>query len=115
MLGLAFLAVLLGSFFRTRWSLHEYFTPHSNSRYVFVPQLVAIWLLVAAACQKGWTAKVAAAVLVLGLAVNLPRLREPAYADLQWDLYVPRIRAGEAIRIPINPPGWILNLPAKPK
>jgi hypothetical protein len=115
MLGLAFLAILLASLFRTRGTLHEYFTPHSNSRYMFVPQLLAVWLLVEAACRKGRIATCAAVVLTVSLAVNLPRLREPAYADMQWARYVPKIRAGEALKIPINPPGWILTLPAMPK
>jgi len=115
MLGLAFLAILGASLLRTRWTLHEYFTPHSNSRYMFMPQLIALWLLLLTACQAGRPGRLAAALALWCLAVNAPRLREPAYADLQWARYAPAIRTGEAQRIPINPPGWILTLPARPK
>jgi len=114
-LGIALFGILAASLLRTRWTLHEYFTPHSDSRYVFVPQLLALWLLISAACGSGWTARWAAAAALACLAFNLPRLREPAYADMKWTLYVPAIRAGEAVRIPINPEGWILTLPAREK
>jgi hypothetical protein len=56
---------------------------------------------------------VAAILLLVAFLANLPRLREPAYADLHWELYVPRIRAGEAVTVPINPQGWVTNLPAR--
>ena len=115
MLLLAFLAILGASLLRTRWTLHEYFTPHSNSRYMFVPQLIALWLLLLAACQGGRPARLAAALALWCLSVNLPRLREPAYTDLHWSRYAPAIRTGQAQGIPINPPGWILKLPARPK
>ena len=115
MIAAALVLVLGASLFRTRWTLHEYIMPHSNSRYVFVPQLLSIWLLGTLACQRGRAAKAALWVALWGLAVNAPRLRESAYPDLQWSRFTEQIRAGEGARIPINPPGWILTLPARPK
>jgi hypothetical protein len=115
LLGLAFAAMLLGAFVRTRHTMDGYFEPHVASRYAYIPQLAAIWLLVLTAGRKGLSARIAAALLVLALAANIPRLREPAFADLHWGLYAPRIRAGERVVVPVNPPGWQMTLPARKK
>jgi len=111
MIAAALLLILAASLFRTRWTLHEYFTPHSNSRYVFLPQLLALWLLGTLAAGRGRAARIALAVALWCLAANLPRLREAAYPDMAWGRYAGRIREGRAMTIPINPPGWTLTLP----
>jgi hypothetical protein len=112
-LGLAFAGLLLSVFYRTRHSLDLFFIPHARARYVFLPQLIAIWLLVSTATQAGRTGRVAAAVAFWALLVNLPRLREPAYADMHWSRYVPMIRAGEPVTVPTNMPGLEMHLPAR--
>jgi hypothetical protein len=115
LLGLAFAAMLLGAFIRTRHTLGEYFLPLAHARYVFIPQLVAIWLLLSTADEKGRAGRAAAALAVMGLLLNVPRYREPAYVDMHWDRYAPRIRAGERVVVPVNPPGWVMPLPARRK
>jgi hypothetical protein len=115
LLGLAFLVLLAAAFYRTRYNIDWYFLPLYQARYVFVPQLIAIWLLLAAAGDTGRTARVCALLAAWALVANLPRDREPAYVDLQWSRYEPRIRAGLPVTIPTNPPGWYLPLPARPK
>jgi hypothetical protein len=105
--------MLAGTLFRTRYSLGEYFVPLGNGRYVFIPQLIAIWLLLLTAAARGRAGKVAAALVILAVLANIPRLREPAYADLHWGLYAPHIRAGERVVVPVNPPGWMMPLPAR--
>jgi hypothetical protein len=114
-LGLAFAGLLLSVFYRTRHSLDLFFIPHARARYVFLPQLIAIWLLVSAAAQKGRAGRIAAAVAIWALVVNLPRLREPAYADMHWSRYVPMIRAGEPVTVPTNMPGLEMHLPGRSK
>jgi hypothetical protein len=115
LLGLAFAVLVLGALVRTRYALGEYFKPLADGRYVYLPQLIAIWLLIATACTKGLAGRVSAALLVLGLLGNLPTYREPAYADLHWERYAPHIRAGERVTVPVNPPGWLMPLPARRK
>jgi hypothetical protein len=111
MLGLAYAVFLAASSVRTYSTAARYFIPHSHSRYVFVPQLLTVFLLLMAAVQNGRSARIFAWALAWCLLVNIPRLREPAYADMQWSLYAPRIRAGEPVTVPINPPGWTMKLP----
>lgn len=115
LLGLAFFSLLAAALFRTRYNYDWYFLPMSQARYVFLPQLVAIWLLLAAAGERGRPARICTALALWALVVNIPRDQEPAYLDMQWPRYEERIRAGLPVTIPTNPPGWYMPLPARPK
>jgi hypothetical protein len=115
MLGLAFFGMVAGTLYRTRHALDGYFIPLSHARYVFIPQLIAIWLLLAAVGERGRAGRIAALVCAWALLVNIPRYREPAYVDLHWSRYEPRIRAGQPVVVPTNPPGGYMPLPARPK
>jgi hypothetical protein len=115
MLGLAFFGMLAGTLYRTKHSLDGYFIPLSHARYVFIPQLLAIWLLLSAVGQRGRVGRIAPLLCVWALLVNIPRYREPAYVDLHWSRYEPRIRAGLPVTVPTNPPGWFMPLPPRRK
>ena len=114
-LGLVFAAVLASAFLRTRHAMGLYFIGHADSRYVYVPQLIAIWLLISAAVERSRISGVCTALAVWALAVNIPRLREAAYVDMHWATYADRMRAGEAVTVPTNPPGWYMHLPSRPR
>jgi hypothetical protein len=47
------------------------------------------------------------------LITNIPRLSYEALTDLHWNDYAARMRAGEAVVVPINPTGWTIPLPAR--
>jgi hypothetical protein len=112
-LGLIFAVVVASVLCRVRHSLGMFFTPHTRARYVFVPQLVAIWLLLLTAVQTGRAARICAILAAWGLLVNIPTYREAAYLDMNWASYAARIREGEEVNAPINPPGWILKIPQR--
>jgi len=114
-LGLAFFLILAGTLYRASNGYYLFFTPETRARYVYIPQLLALWLLVASAVQSGRPAQICALLCVWALLVNLPRLREPAYPDLHWADYAGRIRAGEAVSVPVNPRGFTVELPARAK
>jgi hypothetical protein len=114
-LGLAFAVMVAAALYRCRHGLYLFFTPETRARYLYVPQLLALWLLIAAAVGRGRTARICALLCAWGFAVNVPRLRERALVDLHWPLYAERIRAGEAVAVPTNPAGWSLRLPARDK
>jgi hypothetical protein len=115
LLVLAFFAMLAGSLYRTRYTLYEFSHQFAHARYVFIPQLIAIWLLLSAVGQKGLAGRLAPALCAWALLVNIPRYREPAYADMHWGRYEPAIRSGAPVTVPINPPGWVMPLPARAK
>jgi hypothetical protein len=112
-MGFAFVVFVVAASVRTYSNLNLYFTDHAHSRYVFVPQLLTIFLLLAAAGKSDRWAKFFAIFAVCCFITNIPRLREPEYVDMQWQLYAPKIREGEAVTVPINPPGWEIHIPAR--
>jgi hypothetical protein len=113
LLGLAFFGILAGSLYRTRYELEGYMGPVGHARYVFIPQLIAMWLLLSAVGRKDVPGRIAPFLCAWVLLANLPRYREPAYEDLHWSQYEASIRAGEPVVVPINPPGWTMPLPAR--
>jgi hypothetical protein len=113
MLGLAFLLLLAAALYRLRYKFDEAFIPGSASRYFYIPQLVLMWLLIAAAGLKGRVGRLAPALLAWAVLVNAPRYRERAFVDMHWSLYEASIREGRPIIVPVNPPGWIMPLPAR--
>ena len=115
MLGLVFAVVLAGALYRTRHSLFLFFVPHTRARYFYMPQLIAIWLLLSWATQRGRAARVCTALALWALVVNLPRLREAPLRDMNWPAYAERIRAGEDVTSETNPPVWRTHFPGHPK
>jgi hypothetical protein len=115
-LGGAFLVLLAASLHRCRHVLPDLCHAGFGARYFFPLQLIVLWLLAALAVTgPRWASRCAAALLLWALAVNLPRLREPGLADLDWRGQAGKIRTGEAVAIPTNPGGepWFVRLPAR--
>ena len=78
-------------------------------------KVVAIWLLLSWATQRGRAARVCTALALWALVVNLPRLREAPLRDMNWPAYAERIRAGEDVTSETNPPVWRTHFPGHPK
>lgn len=113
-MALAAVAFLGASLWRCRFVLPSLADPVFGARYFYPIVMIVIWLLLWAATDaRRWAARAATIVALWALLINLPRLREPAFPDLMWEAYVPRIRAGEAVEVPVNPQPWIMRLPAR--
>jgi len=116
-LGIAFGLVLASALYRCRLVLPDLCHAGYGSRYFYFPQLMVLWLLIACAVEaRRWKSWGATALILWMLVVNVPRLRESALQDFRWKEYAARIRAGEAVEIPLNPGGvepWILRLPGR--
>jgi hypothetical protein len=115
LLGLASGLLLAASFYRQRFVLDRFFIPDYGARYFYVPQLILIWLLVLAFFQTRLTGMIPQLLLCGSFLLNLPRYRDRPYLDTRWSLYDPSIREGKAVVVPINPPGWVMILPAREK
>ncbi len=113
LLGLAFFALLGASLYRTRYTWPEFLEPRAHARYVYLPQLLLLWLLVCGGAMSGMSGRLAPLLLAWAVLVNLPRDQEPAYLNLHWERYQDAIRAGQPVVVPINPPGWVMPLPAR--
>jgi hypothetical protein len=111
----AFVLLLASSLYRVRVVLPELCHFFYGQRYFYPLQLIVLWLLLAATADpRRWVSRTAWGVLLWALVLNVPRLREPPFADLRWPVYAAKIRAGEAIDVPINPrPAWVIPFPAR--
>jgi hypothetical protein len=110
-----FYAIVAGTIYRQYINLPAMCTVGMGSRYFYLPQLIVLWLLLAALAGGGRLARLSLVALLLFAVSNVPRLKEPGLADLHWADYAPEILAGRAVVIPINPVGWSLSLPARQK
>lgn len=110
MLALAFLGLIAGATFRCRDVLPS-LLHGAGSRYFFPLQLIVLWLGLAAALEmRRGRAVVAWTLLAVVAGANLPRWREPGFADLKWAEYAARIRQGEEVTVRINP-DWEFVVP----
>jgi hypothetical protein len=112
MMGVAFVGLLAIALYRCRYVLPALFHG-AGCRYFFPLQTIALWLMVATALTARRPVSFLAWSAVAGIfALNVPRLREPAFADLNWPEYAARIRNGERVIVRINP-GWEFTMPGK--
>lgn len=112
LVGVAFLLLLLVSLYRCRFELAELQSPQHGTRYFFPLRVMLLWLVAALLHDEARRMRLFGALLLaVVLATNAGRLKEAPLKDLHWHDYVARIRDGEAVVIPINPPGWFVSLP----
>lgn len=111
-LGACCLLFVTSALYRQRADLPPMMAFGYGSRYFYAPQLLTLWLLLLNLSLRHWMAVPIKIGLGIFLLVNVPRLREPALQDFHWDDYVSRIRAGDAVVIPINPE-WKIPLPRR--
>lgn len=113
-LALAFAALLVSTLARTWPAMPLLCQPDSASRYIYPLQLLLLWLLLATARDPSRPFRLACLTLVLvALAANHSRFRIPPVPDKQWSRYVPQLRAGAEVTVPINPEGWEFPFPAR--
>lgn len=116
MLSVAFMLLLAASLYRCRWVLPDLQNPGYGSRYFFPLQMILLWTVASAlgGASRIWH-WIGLGVFAWSLVVNVHRLREPALGDFRWADYAERIHDGEAVVVPINPGGWTIPLPARPR
>jgi len=104
------LILLVSVIYRQRAHLSGISLPGVGSRYFYAPQLIVLWLLLDLQSRGARFARSAAVLLSLFLLVNIGRLRESPLIDYNWASYVPKIREGKPVDIPINPAGWKIHM-----
>ena len=89
-------------------------TPTAGDRYFFLSHVLLAWLLVILCVQcAGWARIFPVTLLAIAFGFNWPYLRSAPMHDYRWAQYVPAIREGKALSIPINPPGWVISSTGK--
>jgi hypothetical protein len=97
------------------WHQPDLLRPSGNGdRYLFVPRVITIWLIVDVIFQVR-AVSIAAALLLMAFGWNSDQWRKPNLPVLDWRSQAWRIDRGEEVHIPINPTApaglWTVTLP----
>lgn len=112
-LGAACALVLFSGFYRCRHFLSELLVPGNGERYFFIPEVLFLWLLLAAGESGKIWRTVSRAFFLLFVTASLFTLRFQPFVDYDWARYAAELRAGRASSFPVNPPGMTINAPAR--
>ncbi len=83
----------------------------NGDRYFFLPRLFTIWCVILLWRSRALGRAVVAPALVLALLSSATLgFRSVWFEDYQWEAHARRMERGERVRIPINPPGWYVDL-----
>jgi hypothetical protein len=109
------LLLLLAVLYAYKFNPEELIRAGSNPRYFYIPYVMLTWALIMLASQKErWSVILSALGLFLILISALTSdFREDPFIDYQWNAYSQWI-GKQDITIPINPPGWKINVEAQP-
>lgn len=81
-------------------------------RYFFIPGTLAVWFVAYATASFSFPYFIAAAaatyeITVMTLSLNYTGL---AKDDFQWSVWAKAIDTGLPVTVPVNPPGWLINV-----
>ena len=97
-------AVIMATIFRARYQLGAFAGLHNGDRYLFIPKLLTVWLLICGWSGPKWIRWSTGAACGLAFLATLAAWRYETLKDHHWAQYARRIQAGEAVTsIPINP------------
>jgi hypothetical protein len=97
----ALVAITAAALFKFNGYLGLLADPQNGDRYFLVPKILVLWLLVQAWDGSArWFTRCACLAVVL---TTLTAIRFAPYVDHHWPLWAAKIRAGEAVKVPINP------------
>ncbi len=99
----ALLAVLAATLYRARHGLTAFAGLQNGDRYLFIPKVLVVWLLISGWNRTGmrWITRLACAAMLIA---TCTRWRYERLPDRHWDDYARRIDAGEAVNdVPLNP------------
>ncbi|MFI5181387.1 MAG: hypothetical protein ACHQPI_08365 [Thermoanaerobaculia bacterium] len=116
LLFMAFAAAVTAlSFLKFRHAPDLLVPPGAAARYFFVGNVVAVWCLLLATTSGRGFRRLLPGVLLAAIFVSSLRsgFRTPPPEDFAWRHYAGRIGSGAPLSIPINPPGWRIELPGK--
>lgn len=103
------LVILLASYYKLRVTIDALGYLGSGHRYLFIPSIMLSWLIVLM-FKDGIIKYIAAVLISLLLITAIYDYRRAPLIDYNWSLWVSKARFDSQTRIPINPPGWSINM-----
>lgn len=111
------LGVVAATLLRFPESLRPLQGGFNGERYFWVPKILLVWVILQVAARSaGWWRWAGLGLVVLALAVALPRWRLPRLEDNDWPTWAARIETGEEVGwVPITPTGMNFYYAANPR
>jgi hypothetical protein len=111
-------AAILGLMAATILRSYDHFAAFGSladgDRYLFLPKLLTVWLLISGCGSRTVTGWATSAACGLALITTLVDWHYERLADHHWPEYARRIEAGESLRyIPVNPHGYTFDHPGR--
>ena len=83
----------------------------SGERYFYIPYVMVMWSMIVCLNSTNLIKRrIVFVLLLLILVASLHHFRSQAFVDYHWKKYSEKIENGNPICIPINPPGWFIDL-----
>ena len=87
----------------------------NGDRYFFVPHVLMMWsLVIFISGLTDWKRVIPAAALAIAVIGNINDFVSTPMIDFHWPNYVQPLRERKEVHIPINPPGWSIDLVPQP-
>lgn len=106
------LAIMLMTIVRFPWlstaPLSKYFFS-GNDRYFFVPRVMVLWILISM-LRKNVSGVIAALFLIVMFGTSAMNFRGHPWIDYQWKAWAKAIAQRQPVKIPINPPGFVIDM-----
>ena len=83
-------------------------------RNFYLPMVLLLWSLIAIT-KFDWRRLTAWTMVFCWFAIQIALIPEPRdMPDRRWEVYAERLKSGEAMRVPITPAGWTMDLKERP-
>jgi hypothetical protein len=82
-------------------------------RNFYMPSVTFMWGLIAVLPQKNLTTISLTLMTILFAIETVEIVGRNRLTDFQWKEYAQKIPEAETLKIPINPPGWFINIPRR--
>ena len=87
------------------------YSANNGERYFYIPYVMVMWsLAICLSSQNLIKRQIVFGLLLLILVTSLSHFRSKAFVDYHWKQCSKQIGSGNPILIPINPPGWFIEL-----
>ena len=105
--------IVAGVLYKFRGDLGQIRPIGNGDRYFYLPKVILLWSLVCELNGGGWRRWLSGALLSLSLLISTTGFQAAANVDYHWPRFAARIRVGDPVTVPINPPGWTMSFPRR--
>ncbi len=109
------LAILLATFYKFRPYPEALIPPGNGPRYFYVPYVMAAWSLIICLAPGRTRNRLIIGLLLAAMVTSslISKFHSKPFRDYDWSRFSGFIGKADNLTIPINPPGWEINIQTK--